>query len=161
MISSCIDLLHMTRVPDFERVTQIFQFVNKDAKPGSIANNKNTKDGGLQVNRHVQRVRQLRKQAQLIPETNTTKRLVGWRKAVPERSSGISDSKEIASRSSKKCPRYRFNHDGQSCPRQSIDAPIGSPVDPFKSLVLAIDTKIHRSFAVLHGFAALARIYCR
>jgi len=64
-------------MPDFERVPQIFQFIDKDARSGSLTNNKNTKDGGLQVNRHVQRVRQLRKQAQLIQETNTTKRLVG------------------------------------------------------------------------------------
>jgi hypothetical protein len=139
-------------MPDSERVPQIFQFVNKDARSGSLTNNKNTEDGGLQVNRHVQRVRQLRKQAQLIQETITTKRLIGWQKAAPARSSGTSDSKEIASRSSKKCTRCRFNHGGQSCPRQSIDAPIGSPADPFESLVLPIDTKIHR---ILQYYVAL------
>lgn len=118
---------------DSKKLPQVFKFVNKDANSGSLSNNRNANDGGLEVNRHVQRVRQLRKDARLIQETDSTKRLIGWHKAAP-----------TAYRGTKQCPRCRLKHEGQGCPPKSIDPPIGSPADPFESLVLPIDTKIHR-----------------
>jgi hypothetical protein len=128
----------------FPKGPKVFKFVNKDTKSGARPPERPGQAGKYEINRHVQRVRHLERHTKLLRETSSTKRLVGWQKAPAERGRGTGHSDANSRLPVIPCQFCRIPHAGVECPSHSVDAPIGSASDPFQSLILPIDIKIHR-----------------
>jgi hypothetical protein len=127
------------KMPESEPPPKIFTFVNKNAQSPSLTNEKAVHTGVFKIHSHVQRVRQLKKQTQLRRETSSVKKLVGWQKALDEQDGGFTSRSP-----SKHCRLCRLGRCGHRCPSTSIDLPIGSASDPFRSLGNSITTKNHQ-----------------
>jgi hypothetical protein len=131
-------------MPDSENLPKVFKFVNKDPKSGSRSPGRPGQAGVFEINRHVQRVRQLERQTKLLRETSSTRRLVGWQNAPTGRGRRIGGSSVPLSPPPIHCQICHVAHSGRACPSNSVDVPIGSASDPFKSLTVPIDLKVHR-----------------
>lgn len=137
-------MIHVSSMPDPSRGPRVFKFVNKDTKSAARPPARPGQAGEYEINRHVQRVRQLERQTKLVRETSSTKKLVGWQRASSERGRGTGHNDADFRLPVTSCQFCLTPHPGIQCPSRSVDAPIGSASDPFESLTLPIDIKIHR-----------------